>query len=173
MLPLYLVKILSENKRLMVNYRCGGVVNNQLQKGLLLSLPVKNFLIGEYLAKLQARTWLSRALSSSFSSVLARRILDAAYICTNRPTHNDVLLCEMLASLGEGSSTRSRWRKTGPLPSCPLFVKSATIFHRVVLRRNNLRPGWMINSTFITDYCPLPSLVANEVLNSVSAWLSR
>jgi len=38
----------------MVNYRCGGVVNNQLKKGLLLSLPVKNFLIGEYLAKLQA-----------------------------------------------------------------------------------------------------------------------
>ena len=90
MLPLYLVKILSENKRLMVNYRCGGVVTNQLKKGLLLTLPAKNFLIGEYLAKLQARTWLSRALSSSFSSVLARRILDAAYICTNRPTHNDV-----------------------------------------------------------------------------------
>jgi len=28
-----------------------------------------HFLIGKYLAKLQARTWLSRALSSSFSSV--------------------------------------------------------------------------------------------------------
>jgi len=35
--------------------RCGGVVNNQIKKGLLLSLRV-NFLIGEYLAKLQART---------------------------------------------------------------------------------------------------------------------
>ena len=34
----------------------------------------KNFFkIGEYLAKLQARTWLSHARSSSFSSVLARR----------------------------------------------------------------------------------------------------
>jgi len=35
----------------------GGVVNNQIKKGLLLSLPV-NFLIGEYLAKLQAKVWL-------------------------------------------------------------------------------------------------------------------
>jgi len=32
-----------------------------------------NFKIGEYLAKLQARTCMSRALSSSFSSLLARR----------------------------------------------------------------------------------------------------
>ena len=31
--------------------------------------------ISEYLAKLRARTWLSRALSSSLSSVLARRAL--------------------------------------------------------------------------------------------------
>ena len=30
------------------------------------------FLIGEYLVMLQARTWSSRALSPSFSSVLAR-----------------------------------------------------------------------------------------------------
>jgi len=37
--------------------RCGGVVNNQIEKGLLLSLRVKFFfLIGEYLAKLPART---------------------------------------------------------------------------------------------------------------------
>jgi len=36
--------------------RCDGVVNNQIKKGLLLGLRVKNFLkIGEYLAKLQAR----------------------------------------------------------------------------------------------------------------------
>ena len=34
--------------------RCGGVVNNQMEKGLLLSLRVK-FKIGD-LAKLQART---------------------------------------------------------------------------------------------------------------------
>jgi len=38
-------------------------VNNQIKKGLLLSLRVKKkFKIGEYVAKLQARTWLSRAL---------------------------------------------------------------------------------------------------------------
>ena len=40
--------------------RCDGVVNNQIKKGLLLSLWVKKIM------------WLSRALSSSFSSVLAR-----------------------------------------------------------------------------------------------------
>jgi len=36
--------------------RCGGVVNKQINKGLFLSLRVKIFLIGEYMAKLQART---------------------------------------------------------------------------------------------------------------------
>jgi len=34
--------------------RCGGVVNNQTETGLLLSLSEKVFLIGEYLAKLLA-----------------------------------------------------------------------------------------------------------------------
>ena len=53
--------------------RCGGVVNNQIKNSLLLSLWVKKFKIGEYLAELQARTWLFRALSPSFSSVLAKR----------------------------------------------------------------------------------------------------
>jgi len=43
--------------------RWGGVVNNQINKGLLLSMRVKNnFKIGEYLAKFQAKTWLSVAL---------------------------------------------------------------------------------------------------------------
>ena len=41
--------------------RCGGVVNNQIKKGLLLSVWVI-FLIDEYLAKLQATAWLSHAL---------------------------------------------------------------------------------------------------------------
>ena len=36
--------------------RCGWVVNNQIKKGLLLSLRVKKIKIGEYLAKLQTRT---------------------------------------------------------------------------------------------------------------------
>ena len=48
----------------------GGAVNNQIKKGLLLSLPVKKNKIGEYLAKLLAKRWLSRALSS-----LSRRLL--------------------------------------------------------------------------------------------------
>jgi len=56
------------------NLKCGGVVNNQIKKGLLLSLWAKKYYkIGEYLAKLDALTWLSRALSSSCSRVLARR----------------------------------------------------------------------------------------------------
>ena len=42
--------------------RCGGVVNNQIKNGLLLSVRVKKKLTGEYLAKLQARAWLSHAL---------------------------------------------------------------------------------------------------------------
>ena len=63
--------LMSENKRLTINYKVvwgcyiskvRWVVNNQIKKGLLLSLSVKKILIGEYLAKLQARTWLSRAL---------------------------------------------------------------------------------------------------------------
>ena len=53
--------------------RCGGVVNNQVKKGLLLSLPVKKIIIGEHLSKLQARTRLSPAICSSFSCVVARR----------------------------------------------------------------------------------------------------
>ena len=50
--------------RVVTYLRCGGVNNNQIKKGLLLSLTVKEFFfeIGEYLAKLQAGTWLSRAL---------------------------------------------------------------------------------------------------------------
>jgi len=36
---------------------CGVVVNNQVKKGLLLSLKVKrNIKIGDYLAKLQTKT---------------------------------------------------------------------------------------------------------------------
>jgi len=42
--------------------RCGEVINNQIKKDLLLSLWVKKNKIGEYLAKLQAIRWLSRAL---------------------------------------------------------------------------------------------------------------
>jgi len=36
--------------------RCDGVVNNQIKKGLLLSLPVKNIFKSANLTKLQART---------------------------------------------------------------------------------------------------------------------
>jgi len=42
--------------------KCGRVVNNQIRKGVVLSVPVIFFTIGKYLAKLQVRTWLSRAL---------------------------------------------------------------------------------------------------------------
>ena len=42
--------------------RCCGVVNNQIKKGLLLNVRVKKLKICEYLAKLPAKAWLSRAL---------------------------------------------------------------------------------------------------------------
>jgi len=48
--------------------RFGGVVNNRVKEGLLLSLSVtEKFEIGEHLAKLQARTWLSGALYLSLA----------------------------------------------------------------------------------------------------------
>jgi len=56
--------------------RGGGVVKARL----LLSLSLKKIKSGEYLAKLQAKKVVSRALSSSFSSVLARRTK-----CTRQP----------------------------------------------------------------------------------------
>ena len=50
---------------------CGGVVNNQTKEGLLMSLWVKKkFKIGDYLAKLQARIWLSRALVRLVNTLL-------------------------------------------------------------------------------------------------------
>ena len=54
---------------------CGGVINNQIKKGFLLSLWVKNFLNLWIFGKVTSKNvmWLSRALSSSFSSALARR----------------------------------------------------------------------------------------------------
>ena len=60
--------------------RCSEVFNNQIKKVLLLSFfRWKKIKIGEYLVKLQAITWLSRALSLSFSSVLARRTKFTSY----------------------------------------------------------------------------------------------
>jgi len=53
--------------------RCGVIVNNHIKKGLLLSLGVKKIKIGEYMAKLLAKTRLSHAHSSSFNSLLAKR----------------------------------------------------------------------------------------------------
>jgi len=55
------------------NLRYGGVVNNQIKKGLLLSVSEKKFKIGEYLAKLQARVWLSHALCAPGQHTVKRR----------------------------------------------------------------------------------------------------
>jgi len=46
----------------------------KITKDLLLSLPVKKNKIDEYLADLQGRRWLSRALSSSSSASLVARL---------------------------------------------------------------------------------------------------
>jgi len=42
--------------RVVTYLRCGGNVDNQIKKGLLLILPVNVFLIGEYLAYLKAES---------------------------------------------------------------------------------------------------------------------
>jgi len=67
--------LMSENKRLTINYdvvtwrsvasysRYGGIVNNHIKKRFITeSLSVKKIKIGEYLAKLQARRWLSHCI---------------------------------------------------------------------------------------------------------------
>jgi len=53
--------------------RYGGVVDNQINKGLLLSVRVKMFLNGEYLANLQARAWLSYAHFAPGQHIAKRR----------------------------------------------------------------------------------------------------
>jgi len=65
MLPYYLTKQAIDDKlqcSVATYLRYGGVVDKQIKKGLLLSLPADFFYISEYLAKLQTRTWLSCAL---------------------------------------------------------------------------------------------------------------
>ena len=109
--------LLSENKRLAINYkvysvaaylRYGGVVNNQIKKGSLLSLSVKFFLIS-YLAKLQARTWLSHAFFFVFqqcdgqphkmhetTTFLLVDMTAYFHIFSRRTLHRSVQLCDRL-----------------------------------------------------------------------------
>ena len=47
--------------------RCGGVVNNLIKNVYCWVWEWKKIKVGEYLAKLQAGTWLSRALYSPFA----------------------------------------------------------------------------------------------------------
>jgi len=69
--------------------RCGGTVNMQnLKKCFIAESVSEKIKIGEYFAKLQARTLLSRALSSSFSSVVARLRQVTDIIIMNREGHN-------------------------------------------------------------------------------------
>ena len=60
--------------------RCGGIINNHVKKGLLLSVPVKKIKIGAYLAKLQARMWLSRALCVCLATTLLKEEESARHI---------------------------------------------------------------------------------------------
>jgi len=52
--------------------RCGGVLIIKLRMVYFWVCEWKKIKIGEHLAKLRTRTWLCRALSPSFSSVLAK-----------------------------------------------------------------------------------------------------
>ena len=113
--------------------RCGRVVNNQIKKGLLLSLSENIFKIGEYLAKLKARTWLSGAVSPSFSSVLVKRTsalqaLGSLVLVTvsKQLSNKCIAVCKVATPLREltchmGShsvtpATRQRWHSR-PYPS--------------------------------------------------------
>jgi len=51
----------------------GGIVNNQIKNGLLMSLPLKKIEIGEYLARLQERRWLPRALRAPGHHTLLKK----------------------------------------------------------------------------------------------------
>ena len=67
--------------------KCGEVVNNQSEKGLLLSLSVKKMIkTGKYFAKLQERTWLSHALTTLSHTAKRQRK------CT-RQSHSCLQLC--------------------------------------------------------------------------------
>jgi len=50
--------------------RCGWVVNSQIKKALFVESVSEFFLIGEHLAKLQARAWLSHALCATGQNLL-------------------------------------------------------------------------------------------------------
>jgi len=66
--------IKDKSQRSVATYlRCGGVVNNQTKKDLLLSVRVKNFFKPVYLAKLQARAWLSHARCAPCQHTAERR----------------------------------------------------------------------------------------------------
>ena len=79
--------------------RCGGVVNNQIKKGLLLSVWVKSFLIGEYLAKLQARAWLSHALCApgQLTAKRRRKCTRQSRSCFNFAKYSQILIFFSLA----------------------------------------------------------------------------
>ena len=53
--------------------RCGRVVNNQILDRFTAECVSEFFLIGEYLAKLQARAWLSYALCAPGQHTAKRR----------------------------------------------------------------------------------------------------
>ena len=67
--------------------RCGWVVNNQIEKGLLLNVQLKKkFIIGEYVAKLQARMWLSQHFVRLINTLLkeGKSARDNHAVCVNK-----------------------------------------------------------------------------------------
>ena len=53
--------------------KCHGLVNNQIKRFIAEFVSEQNFKIGEYLAKLQARAWLSHALCAPSQRTAKRR----------------------------------------------------------------------------------------------------
>ena len=93
--------------------RCGGIVNNQMKKSLLLSLRVWIFLIGEYLAKLQAR---ARGCLVHFARPTNTLLTDGE---SARDNHVLASLCQILTDLKKISDRLSNrpffiWLLTNP-----------------------------------------------------------
>ena len=72
--------------------RCGGFVNNQIKKDLLLSVRVNFFLNCEYLAKLPARAWLSHALCAPGQHTAKRRRKCTRHAILAHPVHTYIYI---------------------------------------------------------------------------------
>ena len=138
--------------------RCGGVVNNQIKNDLLLSLRVKKIKIGEYLLQLPARTWLFRALSSSFSSVLAKstsakgdkvsnRICRSSFtdVCSCSEIAVILLYCAFVRHVISPFKLKSNWKKAYSGRHCYFLLATTQVY--------NYLADFLHNAIFVSGKC--------------------